>query len=94
MTEQQPEHLFPATRDALVHVNIEAPVFGDNVVLAGGFGAANDTSSSVSCAGGFTDMEAHLHDVQEYEDLDGCCWSKEYALRKIPCPGAKIARGS
>ncbi|XP_073152096.1 uncharacterized protein [Henckelia pumila] len=71
MTEQLPEHMSPATRDALVKANMETPVAGDNAVLVGGFGATNDVSSSISCAAGFTDMEAHLHDVQEYEDLDG-----------------------
>ncbi|XP_073317426.1 uncharacterized protein [Primulina huaijiensis] len=84
MTEQLPVHWSPATRDALVKVNMEAPVSGDNVVPAGGFGATNDISSSVSCAGGFTDMEAHLQNDQEYGDLDGKNSGPSTSVEDIP----------
>lgn len=84
MTEQLPEHLSPATRDALVKVNMEAPVAGDNVVLTGDLGATNDISSGISCAGDFTNMEAHLHDALEYEDLDGKNSGLSASLEGIP----------
>jgi len=54
-----------------VDVNMEAPIFSEDLIRAGGLGAGDGVSSAMPTTVDATDYEESLMDAAEYEDKEG-----------------------
>ncbi|KAK8590228.1 hypothetical protein V6N12_024607 [Hibiscus sabdariffa] len=52
-------------------VNMEVSVTAEDLIRAGGFGARDDISSFLPIASDWTDFEASIRDVRDYEEPQG-----------------------
>lgn len=59
--------------DGFEAVDMEASLFSDDVIRAGGFGATDNIGSFLPVASDYTDFEENLRDARDYEESEQKC---------------------